>query len=220
MLSEFTVLLEYWPDILNGIWLTLLIWVTSMFFGMLLGLGLSMIQLKSFWLGTLLVKSLNTVMRGTPFLILLFIVYYGGPYIGLVLDPLPAGIISLSVYSSSYFCEIFRSGFLSIPKGQIEAANIFGFSKLKILFHVSLPQMMIVIFPSLVNMTIILVKETSIVSVISVSELTATLSSIGTLTFAYVPTLAFLALFYWILLEALSFWATRVEAKLSHYLIK
>lgn len=220
MFSDFHVLVEYWPEILNGIWLTLLIWIAGMFFGMLLGLILAMVQLKAPRPIVWLVLALNTILRGTPFLIQLFLFYYGGPYVGLVLDPLPAGILALSVYSAAYFSEIFRSGFLAVPKGQVEAADMFGFTRLQTLIKVSLPQMMIVIFPALVNMTIILVKETSIVSVITVSELTATLSTIGSNTFTYVPTLTFLALFYWTMLEALSFWARRVEVKLSRYLTR
>lgn len=220
MFSDFSVLIEYWPDIIEGIWLTLLIWAAGMFFGMFFGVLLALLQLKAYFPIVLLVKMLNTILRGTPFLILLFLLYYGGPYIGLVLDPLPAGIIGLSIYSAAYFSEIFRSGFLAVPKGQVEAASMLGFSKLQILTRISLPQMMLVIFPALVNMTIILVKETSIVSVITVSELTSTLSRIGSLTFAYIPTLTFLALFYWVLLEGLSLWARRVEKKLAHYLIR
>lgn len=220
MFSDFYILVEYWPNIVHGIWLTLLLWVVGMFFGMLLGLILAMIQLKAPKPIVMLVVSINTILRGTPFLIQLFILYFGGPFIGLVLDPLTAGILGLSIYSAAYFSEIFRSGFLAVPKGQVEAANMLGFSKFQTLVKVSLPQMMIVIFPALVNMTIILVKETSIVSVITVSELTATLSTIGSDTFTYVPTLTFLAIFYWVMLEGLSFWARRVEAKLSRYLTR
>lgn len=218
MFSDFGILVEYWPEIVNGIWLTFVVWVGGMGFGMLLGLAFALVQLKAPVPLAWIVIGINTVLRGVPFLIHLFLFYYGGPFVGIVLDPLPAGILALSVYSAAYFSEIFRSGFLAVPKGQIEAAQMFGLTRVQTLLRVSLPQMMIVIFPALVNMTIILVKETSIVSVITVGELTATLSTIGSITFKYVPTLTFLALFYWALLEAVSFWARRVEATLSRYL--
>lgn len=220
MFEDFYILIDYWPEIWKGIQLTLLVWLAGMFLGMIMGLLIAILQIRASKPIAMLIVAMNTVLRGTPFLILLFILYYGGPFIGLVLDPLTAGILGLAVYSAAYFSEIFRSGFLALPKGQIEAANMFGFSKFQTLIRVSLPQMMIVIFPALVNMMIILVKETSIVSVISVSELTATLSTIGSDNFSYVPTLTFLALFYWGMLEALALWANRVEVKLSRYLTR
>lgn len=218
MLSDLNILVDYWPEILNGIKLTLLVWIGGMVFGMVLGLMLALLQIKGPKPVRFAIIGINTILRGTPFLIQLFLFYYAGPYIGLNLDPLTAGILGLSVYSSAYFGEIFRSGFASVPHGQIEASQMFGLSRWQTLVHVSIPQMLIVIFPSLVNMTIILVKETSIVSVITVAELTATLSTIGSTTFSYVPTLTFLALFYWGMLETLNLAAKRVEAKLSRYL--
>ena len=218
MFSEFSIIADNLPDIARGAWLTVVTWLSSMFFGIALGLGLAICQRSAYAPVRTVVAGFDTVIRGTPFLIQLFLFYYAGPFVGLSLDPLPAGILGLSVYSSAYFSEIFRGGFESIPKGQLEAARIFGLSRWQTLTRITMPQMLIVIFPSLVNMMIILVKETAVLSVITVSELTATLSTLGSIHFAYVPTLTFLALFYWIMLELLSFVGKRVETRLARYL--
>ena len=220
MFDRLDVLADNWLDILNGMWLTILVWIVSMTLAMALGLLFALARLNGPAPLRWLVQALDLTFRGVPFLIVLFLLYYGGPFVGLALDPLPTGIIGLSIYSSAYFGEIFRSGIISVPKGQIEAARMFGLSRSQAFWRVSLPQMMIVIFPSLVNMSIILAKETAVVSVITVPELTATLSTLGSITFSYVPTLTLLALFYWVLLEMVSFWGTRVERRLSRYLTR
>ena len=103
MLSDFGILVEYWPDIVNGIWLTFVVWVGGMGFGMLLGLAFAPVQFKVPVPLAWIVIGINTVLRGVPFLNHLFLFYYGGPFVGIVLDPLPAGILALSVYSAAYF---------------------------------------------------------------------------------------------------------------------
>lgn len=218
MFGFLDVLTDNWSDILNGMWLTIFVWIASMVLAMALGLVFAISKLYGPAPLRWLIRAMDLTFRGVPFLVVLFLLYYGGPFVGLALDPLAAGIIGLSVYSSAYFGEIFRSGILSVPKGQIEAARMFGLGRTQSFWRVSLPQMMIVIFPALVNMSIILLKETAVVSVITVPELTATLSTLGSITFSYVPTLTILALFYWLLLEVVSLVGTRFERHLSRYL--
>lgn len=81
------------------------------------------------------------VLRGTPFLIQIFLVYYGGPFVGLSLDPIPAGVIGLSIYGAAYFSEIFRSGFAAVPKGHIEAGICVGLTQGQIIRRILLPEM-------------------------------------------------------------------------------
>lgn len=159
-----------------------------------------------------------TVFRGTPFLIQLFILYYGGPAFGLVLDPIPAGIIGLTLYGAAYFTEIFRAGFNSVHKGQIEAGRIFGLSHAQIIFRIELPQMLVIILPSLVSMFIVLSKETAVLSVITVPELTAILSGIGFKTFTYVETMLTLLATYWAIVGAISALGAIAERKVSAFI--
>lgn len=219
MFKDFHVLIEYRDDILSGILLTVVTWIVSVFLGMLLGLILAVLRKGLPAILRSLVDGYIGVIRGTPFLIQLFLLYYGGPFAGISLPPVAAGIVGLSIFGSAYFAEIFRGGLLAVPGGQLEAAEMLGLSRMQTLLRVSMPQIMLIIFPSLMNMVIILLKETAVLSVITVSELTATLSTIGSTTFAYIPTLGSLALFYWISLEALSFAARAVERRTGRYLV-
>lgn len=218
MLSEFHVLTDHWPEIFNGLALTLYTWLTSVVIGAFLGLAIALLRQEAPRPIALVIDGYVGLFRGTPFLIQLFLLYYGGPFVGLSLPPVVAGIVGLSLYASAYFSEIFRSGFQSVPLGQTEAAAICGLTKTQTLLRVTLPQMLIVIVPSLMNMIIILIKETAVLSVITVSELTATLTAIGSITFAYVPTLTFLALFYWLSLSALSYLGQKIEERARHYI--
>src|SRR5262245_39850320 len=106
---SFTVLEQYWPILLNGFGLTILCWMLGTIFSMVLGLAISLAQRYGpRWLGGL-IRAYIEIIRGTPFLVQLFVLYYGGPLLGLRLDALPAGLVGLTIYGSPYFAEIFRS---------------------------------------------------------------------------------------------------------------
>ena len=157
------------------------------------------------------------VLRGTPFLIQIFLLYYGGPLIGLSLDPVPAGLLGLTVYGAAYFSEIFRSGFDAIPAGHIEAAECVGLSRSQIVWRILLPEMTMLVLPPTFNMAILLIKETAILSIITVPELTLTVSAIGSQQYAFVESLFLLALFYWGLVEIASWLGHLAEQKLSRF---
>ena len=212
-----SILLDRWPDLLHGFALTLLIWVVGSVLGMLLGFAISIVQTFALRPLRWLCDTYIAVLRGTPFLIQLFILYYGGPFVGLDLAPLTAGILGLAIYGSAYFAVIFTSGFDSVPKGQIEAARMAGFGRLQIVRYVQVPQMLVIILPTLANMIVILAKETAVLSVITVEEMTSVVSSIGSTTYAYAETLLFLALFYWGLVEVLTITMRRVEIRVGRF---
>src|SRR5205823_5484036 len=94
-------------------------------------------------------------MRGTPLLVQLFLLYYCGPAIGIRLDAITAGVLGLAANAAAYFAEIFRAGFESIPKGQVEAARIVGLTPRHIVTRIKLPQMLALIVPPSVNQVII-----------------------------------------------------------------
>jgi polar amino acid transport system permease protein len=215
-----TIITSHWPEILAGMSLTLRIWLGSSVLGMAIGLVLAAVQHYGAGLVGRLVGVYVTVFRGTPFLIQLFLLYYGGPSAGLVLSPTAAGILGLTIYSSAQFIEIFRSGFMSVPPGQIEAAQISGLTPVQTIQHVQIPQILLIILPSLVNMLIIMTKETAVLSVIAIPDLTAVLSGIGSATFAYTETLFALAAFYWILLELVTMAGRLAERRVGRYLVR
>ena len=215
---EFDLYVRYGPALLSGFAVTILCWLAGSAGGIVLGFALACIHQ---WSGAAIRKLLRIyieVIRGTPFMIQLFILYYGGPHVGLVLDPVPAGILSFVVYGSPYFAEIFRAGFLSIPNGQIEAARTVGFDEWTIVRRIVLPQMLVPITAPLANFVIILVKETAILSVVTVPELLYHTQTMAAETFTYVEPFLVLSVCYWLLVELTSVAGRRVEAHVTRHM--
>ena len=198
------IFVEYSPILIRGFGLTILAWLLGTVFGMALGLLIALVQRYGPKPVTWAVQAYIEVVRGTPFLVQLFVLYYGGPMVGLRLDPLPAGILGLTVYGSPYFAEIFRSGFRAVPHGQIEAARAIGIAEPAIVRRILLPLGLVSALPALVNFSIILTKETVILSIITVPELTYQVQRMSTETFRYLEANFVLALFFWGLVEVIS----------------
>jgi polar amino acid transport system permease protein len=132
---DINVLIGQWPAIVSGAGVTITIWILGTIAAAVIGFLMAVARQYG---GVLIDKALGVVvavLRGTPFLIQIFLVYYGGPFVGLDLDPLPAGLIGISVYGAAYFSEIFRSGFQAVPKGHIEAGECVGLTKGQIAFY-------------------------------------------------------------------------------------
>ena len=158
------------------------------------------------------------LIRGTPFLIQLFLLYYGGPYIGLSLDPVPAGILGLAIYGAAYFSEIFRAGFEAVPEGHIEAAQCLGLTQGQIVRRIMLPEMLLLILPPVTNMLIVLLKETAVLSIVTVPELTFYITSLGSEQYAFVEAMFLLACFYWALVELCGWIGRRAERRVARLL--
>lgn len=205
------------PEIFEALGVTLLVWIVGLagaaVLGFLVALGR---RFGSRWLNALLGAYVE-LFRGTPFLIQLFLLYFGGPYIGLSLDAIPAGLLGLSVYGAAYFSEIFRAGFEAVPKGHVEAAECVGLNRAQIVTRIMLPEMTMLVLPSAVNMAIILLKETAVMSIITVPELTLTISALGTEFYAFVESLFLLALFYWGLVEMCGWLGHLTEIRLARF---
>jgi polar amino acid transport system permease protein len=217
---DFSIFLQYGPALLRGFGVTVLCWLAGTVFGMALGLVIALIQRYGpRWLGWI-IQIYIEVIRGTPFLVQLFVLYYGGPLIGLRLDALPAGILGLTIYGSPYFAEIFRSGFRAVPNGQIEAARAIGMTEPTIIRRILLPLGLVSSLPALVNFSIILTKETVILSIITVPELMYQVGRMSAETFRYLETNLVLALFFWLLVEAISRLGRRLEARVTKHLIE
>ena len=217
---DFSIFLQYGPALLRGFGVTILCWLAGTVFGMALGLVIALIQRYGpRWLGWI-IQIYIEVIRGTPFLVQLFVLYYGGPLIGLRLDALPAGILGLTIYGSPYFAEIFRSGFRAVPHGQIEAARAIGMTEPTLIRRILLPLGLVSSLPALVNFSIILTKETVILSIITVPELMYQVGRMSAETFRYLETNLVLALFFWLLVEAISRLGRRLEARVTKHLIE
>ncbi|GGG70029.1 amino acid ABC transporter [Salipiger pallidus] len=215
MSFDFAVILAQGPKILSGIVVTILIWVGGNVAAAVLGFLIATLRRFGGRGVDVLLQVPIEVIRGTPFLVQIFLLYFGGPYIGLRLDPITAGFIGISVYGAAYYAEIFRAGYRSVPVGHVEAAECVGFSRNQIIRFVLLPEMALLVLPPSINMAIILLKETALLSLITVPEMTMTVSAIGSQQYAFVEALVVLALVYWALVEVANWLGRIAERKLS-----
>lgn len=203
-MTLFDMLLQYGPLMLTGLATTAWICALATVLGLVLGLLLACLESTSFTPLRWAVRAYIEIMRGLPILILLFVLYYGGPSIGLRLSAEAVGVFGLGFYGAAYFAEIFRSGFQSIPVGQIEAARMAGLTGTQIIRHIKLPQMLVMITPPMVNQIIILIKESAVLSIITVAELTKNTTQFVNETYAVIEPYLAAALFYWLLVEAVA----------------
>ena len=205
------VLQQSFVAALIGLPLTLLVWLGGAALGLVLGLlvacGRHLGPRPLGWLLAVLVE----VVRGTPFLVQSFLLYYGGPFIGLDLSPVLAGMLALTVYGGAYYSEVFRGGFVAVPPAQMEAARLAGLNGAQSVLRVLLPGAALAALPAIVNLTVILLKETAVLSIITVPEITFRVTGVGSATVAYAPAMAVLAVFYWALVEIMAVAGRRAE---------
>jgi polar amino acid transport system permease protein len=214
---DFALVASRLPEIFHALGVTLFMWIVGLIGAGALGFLVAVARrFGPRWLNTALGACVE-LFRGTPFLIQLFLLYFGGPYVGLSLNAIPAGLLGLSVYGAAYFSEIFRAGFEAVPRGHVEAGECVGLSRAQIVRRILLPEMTMLVLPAAVNMAIILLKETAVMSVITVPELTLTISAIGTEFYAFVESLFLLALFYWGLVEICGWLGRLSETRLSRF---
>ena len=211
---------QYGPALLSGFGMTILCWLLGTLGGMALGLGIALLQRYAARPVRWLLRGYIEIIRGTPFLVQMFVLYYGGPMLGVRLDALPAGLLGLSIYGSPYFSEIFRSAFGAVPVGQIEAARAIGFTEPTIVRRILLPLGLVSAMPAIINFSIVLTKETVILSIVTVPELLYQVQRMSAETFRYVEANLALALLFWALVETISRLGRGLEARITHHLIE
>jgi polar amino acid transport system permease protein len=209
---------KYAPQLLDGMKFTVVIWLLGSLLAVFIGFGLALALVSRSRLLSTLVRGYVEFFRGTPLLVQLFILYYGGPSIGLTLSAFTVGLLGLGLYGSAYFAEIFRAGFDSVQKGQIEAAYSFGLTRGARLQHIVLPQMLVLVIPPSTNLLIILLKDTAVLSIVTVPELTFQVTGMTIETFAFVEPFVALAAVYWILTELTSYIGRQLEYRAGGYL--
>lgn len=152
--------------------------------------------------------------RGVPLLVQLLLVYYLLPFVGINVPPLVAAISTCALCSAAYVAEILRGGFLGIPPGQIEAARLLGLSRLDMLLRIEVPQAIRLTLPSLGNEMVLLLKASSLVSVVGVAELTRTSQNIAASTYRPLEAYLAAALIYFVINGVLSLAAHYAEHRL------
>lgn len=184
--------------------------VLGLFFGVALGLGSLSRSRPLRWLVAVYVD----FIRGTPLLIQIFLVFFALPMLGIRFDEFWAGVAALSMNAGAFVAEVVRGGVGSIEKGQTEAAKAIGMRHRQILVQILLPQAYRQMIPPLTNELISLVKNSSLLSVISVYELTRAGQAIISVHFVPFEIYSLLALYYYVLIKALSWLSVRLEKRL------
>jgi cystine transport system permease protein len=202
-MSTTSLLVQSLPVLAQGAVLTVKFAVLSMFFGLLAGAVLALMGVSHNRVLNWIARVYVSVMRGTPLLVQIFVIYYGLPSFGISLDPTPAGVIALSANVAAYLSESMRGAILGIHKGQWLAAYSLGLSRRQTLRYVIAPQALRIAVPSLSNSLISLIKDTSLVSVITVTELLRSAQEIIASTYQPLPLYLAAAAIYWVLCQVL-----------------
>jgi L-cystine transport system permease protein len=161
-----------------------------------------------------------SIIRGTPLLVQLFLIYYALPEIGATWDPFPSAVAAFSLNVGGYASEVVRAAILSVPRGQTEAALTIGMSYPTTMRRIVLPQAARVAVPPLSNTLISLVKDTSLASGIQVLELFRKAQEIAAPTYEFFALYSLAAVYYWVVCLVLSFAQTRVETRLNRYVAR
>lgn len=218
MSFDLSLFVKYGPQLLEGFKLTVLVWLGGSALAVALGFALGCALSIGNRAVTMPIRGYIEFFRGTPLLAQLFVAYYGGPSIGITLDAFTVGVFGLGFYGAAYFAEIFRAGFASIPTGQIDAARSFGIPRWERVRHIIVPQMLVLTVPPGVTLLIILLKDTAILSIVTVPELTFQVTGMTIETFTFIEPFAVLAALYWGMTELVSFLGRRAEYRLAAYL--
>lgn len=218
MTFDVSVITDGYRLLLAGLGYTLLICGIAVPVGFAIGALCALARLSEIAPLRWLVIGYVELIRNTPFLIQIYLVFFALPLIGIRLGGITVGIITLAVYCGAYFAENVRGAVLTIPRGQTEAANALGIGYWTIQRRVVFPQMLSYLIPTTTNLTITLIKESAILSVITVPELTYQAQVIIGRTFAPVETFTVIALIYWALNSLVALALTRWERHASRYL--
>ena len=165
------VLKHSMPLLLSGLWMTVQLAVTSILIGLPLGLAVCMTRLHAPKPFRLIAVAYIDVLRALPILVVLIVIYYALPFVGVRLSSFVAATLGLSIALSAFSAEVLRSGISAVSRGQIEAATALGLNFRAIMGFVVLPQAIRLVVPALTSNCIGLVKETSLASVVALSEL-------------------------------------------------
>jgi len=208
---------SFWPIASGALVGTIPLALASFAIGLVLALVVALMRLSEQRLLRGLARFYISVIRGTPLLVQLFIVFYGLPSIGVKIDPWPSAIIAFSLNVGGYAAEVIRASILSVPKGQWEAAHTIGMSRGQALRRIVLPQAARVSVPPLSNTFISLVKDTSLASVILVTELFRQARQIATVSSEFMLLYLEAALIYWLICLVLSAGQDALEKRLDRH---
>ncbi|CUS25757.1 glutamate ABC transporter permease [Paucilactobacillus oligofermentans DSM 15707 = LMG 22743] len=225
----FDFLGHYYPVFLDGTALTIIISIIGVLIGIALGLLIVLLRLSKVKLFQWIAKIYVAIVRGTPSMIQVMLTYYvlskvlpipQVEFLGSGLDRIIPGSIALGINSGAYVSEIFRSGIISVHRGQTEAGMSLGMNNNQTMFSIVLPQAIRNILPSLGNEFITLIKESSVLFYIGVQEVTAQALGVGGTLYDFVPPLIVAAVIYFVLTGIMSLGMSYVEKHMGNKYIR
>lgn len=204
----------------GGMWITMEIFCVTLVTSLILGLGLALVRMSKVKLLSLLAKFYISVMRGTPLMLQLLVVYFGPFFVfGIQIGQsyrLKAVLIGFALNYAAYFAEIYRSGIAAIPNGQYEAAKLLGYSRSQTFVHIIMPQVIKRIIPPVANETITLVKDTSLAFTLAVAEVFTRTKQLVAAESSVVPFIV-AGVFYYVFNLLVAMFFEYLEKRLSYY---
>jgi His/Glu/Gln/Arg/opine family amino acid ABC transporter permease subunit len=213
---DFSVVIKHLPLFLKGVFLTVEISFFAIIIGLCIGILSAVARTSRIKILNLIAAVYVEVFRNTPLLIQIFIIFFGLPSIGIKLSPYISGLTALVLYVGAYNTEVIRAGLEAIPRGQIEAAKSIGLTGVQTFLYIILPQMFRISLPALGNNWVALVKNSSLVSVIGMVELTWVAMDLNALTFRSFELFGAATLFYLILIFILTNIQNFVEKRFAY----
>ncbi|WP_438313841.1 amino acid ABC transporter permease [Sporosarcina sp. FA9] len=202
------------PYLLEGVKVTLYIFFFSIIFGFLIGLVVALTRLMPFKILSWIAKAFVDIIRGTPFIVQLFFIYFGVNSLEFVsLDRTAAGILTVSLNAGAYFSEIMRTGIQSIDKGQVEASRSLGLSQSYTMRTVILPQAFRRMLPTITNQSIISFKDTSLLSMIGIADIVQKGKVQSSATFQPFEIWLTVGIIYFILIYLISLFSSFIERR-------
>ncbi len=204
---------------IGGVVVTLQVFACTLLFSVPLAMLVAQIRISGNKAARFIVSRYIYVMRATPLLVQTMFIFFGLPFlpvIGVTLERFPAVLLAFTLNYTAYFAEIFRGGIQSVPKGQYEAAKVLGIRKISTFFKIILPQVTKIILPSVANEVITLMKDTSLVYILGMTDILKVAKSVSNTYASFFP-YVFAAGLYLILIAGLSGIFQTIEQKLSYY---
>lgn len=209
-------ILELMPQVLEGLKVTLEIFALTLLLSIPLGIILGLMRTSKLIILRKLSGAYVLIMRGTPLLLQIIIIFFGLPLVGITFDRFPSAIIAFTLNYGAYFGEIFRAGIKSIDEGQIEAAEVLGITPKDTFFRIILPQAFKTVLPPVANEITTLVKDTSLVYIVGMDELLKVGKIASNRDVSLLP-LILVGLVYLIVIGILSKILKRLEKKYDYY---
>lgn len=209
---DFHVALESIPLLLSAAKMTLFVSAVGLMVGFVIAVIVAAASMSPSPLLRRITSWYVFVFRGIPLLVQLMVVFYFFPVIGINVPPLVAAVVAISLCEGAYIGEILRGGFMGIPKGQLEATQLLGMSRVTTVVRIQVPQALRLTMPALINEMIMLVKASSLISIVGVTELTRMAQNIAASTFSPMEAYLGAAFVYFLIngvLSVIGYWAER-----------